>query len=374
MLTLNPTHLPTTTSVADRLAPDLSVIIPTYNEAANVPVLVEKLDAALVGRTWDVIFVDDDSPDGTADVVRAIGQAMPHVRCIQRIGRRGLSSAVIEGILSVNAPFVAVMDADLQHDEMLLAPMLAKLEDDEAELVVGSRYMHGGSVGSWSKLRHAASRIATTLSNTVIRSSLSDPMSGFFMVRRDRFTATAHFLSGNGYKILLDFLASSPEPLRIAELPYCFRQRFHGESKLDSRVVLEHFYLLLSKALGKYVPLRPFVLASFAGVIMAAHLALLSTAMRWMPFQGAQFAASTLIVCGYAYLTECGRRREGPLAPDWRARLFVAGTLVISLFVNLSAARLLYLQTATWWLAGGAGAMLGMFSIVTQRIAVTRRV
>jgi dolichol-phosphate mannosyltransferase len=371
MLTINPTHLPATASIPDRLVPDLAIVIPTYNEAANVSALVDKLEAALAGRAWEAIFVDDDSPDGTADRVRAIGQTLPQVRCIHRIGRRGLSSAVIEGILSVNATYVAVMDADLQHDETLLPAMLDKLTAGGTDLVVASRYIQGGSIGNWSKLRHVASRIATSLSNAVIHSSLSDPMSGFFMVRRECFVAAVHRLSGNGYKILLDFLASSPQPLRIAELPYRFRSRLAGESKLDARVVFDHGHLLLSKTLGKYVPLRPLLVGAVVCGLVGVHLFLLSYALRWMEFQEAQPLVSLIVAGGSFLLSDRARGRRA--AQTWPNRASALGMILLGVLVNLAVAYIVYLHLGSWWLAGGAGAALGLVWNATYRAAVMPR-
>lgn len=124
---------------AVRPGPELCIVVPTFNEAGNVAVLVERLTEVLAGTDWEAVFVDDDSPDGTAARVRTLGRADGRVRCIRRIGRRGLSSATIEGMLSTSAPFVAVMDGDLQHDEALLPQMLDRLRSGAAELVIASR-------------------------------------------------------------------------------------------------------------------------------------------------------------------------------------------------------------------------------------------
>src|SRR6476619_6278645 len=177
---------------ATRPAPELSVVVPTFKERANVPRLVEKLARTLAGVDWEVIFVDDNSPDGTAAAVRALGEPDARVRCIRRIGRRGLAGACIEGMLASQARYVAVMDADLQHDETLLTQMLARLRAGEAELAVASRYADGGSAaGLASARREQASRVSTAVARRLLGVALSDPMSGFFMVRRDRFEALA---------------------------------------------------------------------------------------------------------------------------------------------------------------------------------------
>jgi dolichol-phosphate mannosyltransferase len=260
---------------------ELSVVVPTFNERGNVAELLRRLEAALAGRSWEVIFVDDDSPDGTADLVRELGQRDDRVRCIQRIGRRGLSSACIEGMLSSTAPYQAVIDADLQHDETLLPRMLDALKGGDADIVVGSRYLATGGLGDWQASRARISRLATRLSRLVLHGDLTDPMSGFFMIRREAFAARVRALSGIGFKILLDLFASSAQPLRYLELPYQFRSRVAGESKLDSQAVWEYFMLLLDKLVGRFVPVR-FVAFALVGTLgIGVHLVTV-----WLLFRG----------------------------------------------------------------------------------------
>ena len=234
---------------------ELSIIVPTFNECQNVPIMVEKLQTALSGLDWEVIFVDDDSPDGTSNAVRAIAIDNPRVRCIQRIGRRGLSSAVIEGALSSSAPVFAVIDGDLQHDEKILPSMYSKIkEEEQVDIVIGSRFVNGGGLGDWDKERVAMSAFATKVSRLITPASLSDPMSGFFMVTREAFDGAVRDLSGAGFKILLDIFASSRKPLEFSELPYVFSLRQHGESKLDTMVLWEYLMLILDKTIGKVIP------------------------------------------------------------------------------------------------------------------------
>src|ERR1700744_791845 len=204
---------------------ELSIIVPTYKERGNVAELVRRLDAALAGLAWEAIFVDDNSPDGTAAAVKDIAQTDNRVRCLRRVGRRGLAGACIEGMLSSASPFVAGMDADLQHEEKGLPAMLTRLQGGGADLVAGTRYVEGGSAGSFSKRRGAMSRTATRLTHRLVGTSLSDPMSGFFMMRRDRFEEIAPRLSPVGFKILLDIAATGGERLSIAGQPYVFRHR-----------------------------------------------------------------------------------------------------------------------------------------------------
>src|SRR5258706_8082377 len=234
----------------EALIPELSVVIPTFRERDNIGILVERLDAALSGIAWEAIFVDDDSPAGTADAVKMIAAADPRVRCLRRVSRRGLAGACIEGILSSSAPYVAVMDADLQHDERLLPRMFSVLKNGEGDMVVGSRYVAGGSSAAFSRSRGAISRFATSLARRLTGVEMTDPMSGFFMMRRDCFDPLAGSLSTQGFKILLDIVITARGGLRIVEEPFVFAARSHGESKLDAQVGLDFLGLLLTKLTG----------------------------------------------------------------------------------------------------------------------------
>lgn len=235
----------------------LGVVLPTYNERKNLRTMIERLDQALAGIGWEVIIVDDNSPDGTSDEARAIAQEDPRVRVIQRIGRRGLSSAAIEGMCATAAPVVAVMDADHQHDPALLPQMLAAIESGDYDLAYGSRFAEGSSTAEWGRPdRVKASNFANRIANKVTGVELSDPMSGYFMLRSTTLRADAHRLSGVGFKILLDILATVEEPLRIKELPMNFAARAEGESKLDRTVVFEFLIGLYDKWLGRFIPTR----------------------------------------------------------------------------------------------------------------------
>lgn len=216
---------------------ELSVIVPTFNEAGNVEPLVLRLEAALEGISWEALFVDDDSPDGTAEQVAKIGRGKPHVRCLKRVGRRGLSSACLEGFAATRSPFVAVMDADLQHDEALLPRMLTLLKAGDAELVSGSRYLPGGGIGEFSLARSLISRTGNRVARALLGIGLTDPMSGFFMFRRGILSrCDLEGLSGAGFKILLELLAAADPPIAFRELPFVFRPRHAGESKFSPRI------------------------------------------------------------------------------------------------------------------------------------------
>ena len=235
----------------------LAVILPTYRERANIAPMVARLDAALQGVAWEAIFVDDNSPDGTADEARRISLEDPRIRVIERIGRRGLASAAIEGMCSTAAPIVAVMDADQQHDPALLPQMLAAVEGGEYDLAYASRFAEGASTEAWGRPdRVKASGLANRIANKVTGVELSDPMSGYFMIRADTLRADAHRLSGVGFKILLDILATVDRPLKVKEFPLHFAARAEGESKLDQTVVFEFLVGLYDKWLGRIIPTR----------------------------------------------------------------------------------------------------------------------
>ncbi len=259
------------------MAYDLTIVLPTFNESGNVGPIVDQLQKALHGIRYEVLFVDDDSPDGTADKVRRLALDHDNVRVLQRIGRRGLASACIEGIMAAAAPYVAVMDADMQHDENILPEMLRRLREENLDLVVGSRNLAGGSMGEFTKWRVRLSQLGKRLSLMGAEHELSDPMSGYFVVRLATVERFAHRLSGIGFKILLDIVLSAGPGLRIGEVPYRFRQREHGESKLDVLVGLEYFELLVDKHLGDLVNVR-FVLFGMVGALgVGVHLLILRT-------------------------------------------------------------------------------------------------
>lgn len=216
----------------------LSIIIPCYNEVDNITPLVQALDKALSGIQWEVVFVDDNSPDGTITRVRELAQNDPRIRGIRRVGRRGLSSAVIEGALSVSSPIIAVMDGDLQHDEACLKPMYEALQGHQYDLVVASRYIEGGRDDGLSNCwRRLLSNAGIWMTRKLLSSSLTDPMSGCFAIRRDCFEERVGALSGKGFKILLDLILAHPTSLRLYEVPIVFRHRLHGESKLSFSIM-----------------------------------------------------------------------------------------------------------------------------------------
>ena len=345
-------------------APQLSVIIPTFNERDNVITLFRRLETALAGVSWEAIFVDDNSPDGTWDVVRGLARQDPRVRCIRRIGRRGLSGACIEGILASSAPCAAVIDADLQHDETQLPKMLGLLQADTADLVVGSRYVEGGSADSFNKQRAGASALATELARGVLRVKIADPMSGFFMIHRDRFEQLAPQLSTQGFKILLDIVATGRGSLRVKEIPYTFGSRLHGESKLDSMVALDFLGLLLAKLTRDAVTLRFLLFAMVGSLGVLVHFAALYTALEAfaVPFPEAQACAAFCAMTSNFVLNNFFTYRDQRLKGFAMLRGLLLFYLVCSvgLLANVGVAFSVYDQEPIWWLAGAAGALMGV--------------
>ncbi len=340
----------------------LAVVVPTLNESANVPVLVGLLHEVLAGIEWEVLFVDDDSRDGTPDVVRRLAQTDPRVRCLQRIGRRGLSSACIEGILATSAPVVAVMDADLQHDETLLPQMYAALAGGDLDIVVASRYIPGGGTGDLDAKRVAISGLATKLSRLIVKSDLADPMSGFFMLRREVFSGAVRHLSGQGFKILLDIFASSPRKLRFRELAFTFRARRFGESKLDSMVAWEYLMLIADKLVGHIIPVRFVLFALIGGLGVVVNLLVLRAFLGL----GARFSvAETLatiaaMVCNFMLnnkFTYRDRRLKG--ARLVRGLVTFCVGCSIGAVANIGIAGEVFGDGSSWWLAGLAGALIG---------------
>ncbi|MGA2602079.1 MAG: glycosyltransferase family 2 protein [Bryobacteraceae bacterium] len=361
---------------------DLAVVIPTFNERANVIPLLDRLRATLAGIEWEAIFVDDDSPDGTAAFIREIGRTDSRVRVLQRIGRRGLASACIEGMLLTPAPFIAVMDADLQHDEAVLPCMYQRIKNENLDLIVGSRNVEGGSMGAFAKERVMLSSLGKRLSRTVAKCDLSDPMSGFFIVDRRFFEEVVHRLSGVGFKILVDLVASCGRPVRFAEVPYTFRNRERGESKLDINVGLEYIELLLDKVIGHVVPTR-FVLFVMVGAVgLLVHLGVLALLFYFlgMQFGYAQIIA-TLAAMTFNFLVNN--------ITTFRARRLRGARLISGLFVyyvacsvgaitNLAFAEFLLHAGLPWYLAGILGMAVssvwnyGVNTILTWRRSVTR--
>ena len=341
--------------------PELTVVVPAFAERENLPQLLGALERALEGIDWETIIVVDDAFDGSEDLVRERAQRDRRVRCLHRVGRRGLASACIEGMLASSAPYLAVMDADLQHDETLVPQLLAAARREGIDIAVASRYMEGGSTGELAAERVRLSRLASALSRALCR-GLSDPMSGFFVVRRSFLERVMRRLYGRGFKILLDLIAAAHGEVRIAELPYRMRSRQHGESKLSARVIAEFFMLILYHLTGRLLPARFFLFAAVGVTGVAVHLAVLSAAFA---ATGGSFLASQALATWAAMtsnfflnnaFTYADQRLRG--ARVWRGLLSFYVACGIGAFINLAVAEWLYLQSVAYWVAGLSGALL----------------
>lgn len=342
---------------------ELAVVVPTYSEVDNVDEVIRRVGDALEGVDWELIFVDDDSPDGTAARVLETARRDRRVRLLQRIGRRGLSSACIEGMLATAAPYVAVIDADLQHDERLLPEMLRSLKTEDLDIVVGSRYAPGGGVGEWDRRRQWMSRFANRLGQLLIRADLADPMSGFFMLRADVLGSGARSLSAVGFKILLDIFASAPRPLRFKELPYEFRQRTAGESKLDHAVLWEYLLMLLQKALGPAIPVRFIAFSLIGGSGVVVHMAVLWTLYRGLgvDFVTGQAAAAVVAMTTNFFLNNLLTYRDMRLRGRRLVWGWVSFVLACSVgaIANVGIATYLFRADSYWVLSALAGIVVG---------------
>ena len=359
--------------VSEGLPLELAVVLPTYNERDNVATMVARLEAALAGIGWEAIFVDDDSTDDTAGEVRRIAAADRRIRAIQRIGRRGLASAVIEGMCATAAPVVAVMDADQQHDPALLGPMLAAVRGGECDLAVASRFAVGASTEGWNNPgRERASSLANALARKVTGVALTDPMSGYFMLHAELLRRDAHRLSGIGFKLLLDILATADTPLTVREFPLAFAARARGESKLDRTVMFEFLVGLYDRWLGRVIPTRYALFGTIGAAGVVVHMAVLSAFLAVFggrvedhlisTFEAGQtLAALVAMTFNFALnnaLTYADQRLRGP-GPLVRGWMKFALTCSVGLLANVGVAAALVREGVPTYPAALAGIVIG---------------
>ena len=360
----------------------IAVVLPTFNERENISEVIERLSAALAGLDWELIFIDDDSPDGTSNLVRAYAGEDRRIRLIQRIGRRGLSTACIEGMMATAADYVAVMDADLQHDETILPRMLQRLRSEDLDIVVATRNADG-DMGEFARRRVFLSRMGRLISRIVSGSELTDPMSGFFVLRRSFFLEVVRGLHKGGFKILVDMLATSKRPVRLGEVGYSFRSRLYGESKLDASVAMEYLFLVLDKLTGGIIPTRFFVFALVGSSGLVVHFACLSLLyMRLhLSFTSAQAWATFAAMTGNFFLNNLITFRDRSL----HGRYLLIGMFTFWLacsfgaWANVSFAGNLLHSGMPWYLAGLVGNILSavwnysISSIFTWQMPQPRR-
>ena len=348
-----------------RSKPTVSVVVPTYQESANIPILFDRIKNALDGAPWELIVVDDDSPDGTSSVALALAAEDRRIRCLRRVNRTGLAGAVIEGWMSSSADFVAVMDGDLQHDESILPKMYEALARGSGNLAIGTRVRDGGGAGSLSPARQALSDLGAWFFRRIAGATVTDPMSGFFMIRREIVSRLAPRLSPDGFKILVDIILSAGGGLKIVEVPYLFRKRNAGESKLTPLVGIDFLGLVVHHATAGVLPIRFVLFAMIGAGGLVVHIATLSAVLHW--FGMFTFAAGQLVATIVAMGSNFILNNEITYRPYRYSGLgMIAGFLAFALgcsvgvLANIDVASLLFKDNQTWWFAGLAGALLSV--------------
>ena len=351
------------------------MVIPTFNERDNIVPLVERLRKTLHGVAWQGIFVDDNSPDGTADAVKALAAQDPRILCLKRVGRRGLAGAVLEGAMASAAPYVGVIDADLQHDETLLPRMLESLRTGQIDLAIGTRSMTEAGLGKGlSPVRQTGSRLANWLARLVLRADVSDPVSGFFMIRRDFIERVILHLSSQGFKVLFDIIASQPSPPRIMEFPYVFAERQAGDSKMDGRVIIEYLGLILAKLTGNLIPPRALIFFLVGATGLVVQLVVVNICHGFgLAFMLSQIIAAVTAMTSNFLINNMVTYRDRRL----RRLKLLTGYLRfcalcgVGLIANVAVASLIHEHTPLWWLASGAGAFAGAaWNYVSTSLAV----
>lgn len=327
---------------------ELAIILPTLNERDNLAPLIERIEGALGKSGWEVLIVDDSSADGTAEEARRLSLTDSRVRVIQRIGRRGLASAAIEGLCATAAPYAAVMDADHQHDPALLVPMLAAVKAGEADVAVASRFTEGASTAEWNRPdREKLSGLANALARKLTGVELSDPMSGFFLLPTATARTLVPRLSGIGFKILLDLLASADAPLKVKDFPMNFSARRAGESKLDRAIAFDFLAGLYDKSFGRVIPTRFALFGTVGAMGVVVHMAIL---YAFMLAFGANFGWSQAVATFGAmsfnfwlnnWLTYRDKRLKEPNKIFWGWLSFIAACS-IGAFANVAVATTLF--------------------------------
>jgi len=355
---------------------DLSVIIPTYNESTNVGPLTAAVKTVLTRHYgedgWELIFVDDNSPDGTSATARDLAKSDRRIRIMQRVGRRGLASAVMDGMMTAAGDICVVMDGDMQHDPETLLDLIAPIKNGEADITA---VLDGGNAeGLSSETRRNASLGTIKIVNKLFRLNMTDPLTGYFAISRETALTLAPKLSQYGFKILMDLIVSAPKSIRVKEIPFTFLERHSGESKLDNRVIFDFFLFLIEKTLGRFVSLSPrfisfaligglgvFLHLGVMGIIFGAHH--LSTGGAEIPaltFTIAQFSGA-IIAMFFNYflnniLTYSDKRLKG--AAFIKGFVMFALLCGIGLAANVGVASAINSRYATLWALSAMGGIL----------------
>ena len=278
---------------------DLTVVVPTLNEAKNIPILYASLHVALEGVEWELVVVDDNSNDGSPALLVEMANRHSNFRFLRRFGRIGVSSAGIEGMMSSASPIIAVMDADGQHDETKLITMLRILQSDGADVVVGSRFAEGADTTTFSNFRTKLSLYSNLMVQKWFGVPLKDSMGNFFMLKRPVIEAAAPFIRGRGQKLLLDIIFVSPSVLRVAEVPIIFGTRVHGESKLSHIAAIDFGLQLWDRKFGSNIPAKAIIdLALIVSYSLITTLLTWAMMKAWYVTAGVFPAAPALIPAG----------------------------------------------------------------------------
>ena len=345
--------------------PNLSIVIPTFNERENISKILGKLRKTLRNVKYEIIFVDDNSPDGTSDEVKAFMQKSPNIHLIHRIGRRGLSGAVIEGIFASNSSLVGVMDCDLQHDESKLLDMLALFKQNNSlDLVIGSRFTKKGDIsgGAFSKFREIGSKLITIIIKKILNINSTDPLSGFFMVKKNSFLKYSKNLQTQGFKVLADFLAISGGAVEVKEVGYKFKNRVLGESKMSFLTALELIGLILSLIFGGKVSIR-FILFCMVGVSgIFVQLATTGLSIFFInEFSTSQTVGIIAAMTSNYFLNNYITFQERRLKSIAFFQGLLSFYLICSLgaFANIAVATYLFSISSNWLVSSFVGAFFG---------------
>lgn len=342
------------------LPPAVAVVVPTYNERDNIGGVVAGVREALSGERWELLFVDDDSPDRTLDEVERHAARDGRVRRLRRVGRRGLASACIEGVLASTAPYVVVMDGDAQHDPALLPRMLEAARRDGCDLVVASREATAGTEPFRSPLRRYLTRFGNAAARSLARGHTRDPLSGYFLIRRAVFERRVERMYGHGFKILLDLLSATAEPLRVTDLPTRLRPRAAGESKMSFAVALDYALLMAYRLGGGVLSPRFALYCAVGGSGVAVNLAVLEVAYsavgHYIP---AQLAATFVAMTTNYFLNNLITFRDRILRGRalWAGLLTFYGACTLGAIMGIAVGELLHSSGSPVWAAGLAAAL-----------------
>ncbi len=343
----------------------LTVVIPTFNEVENIRIIVEKIEQTLSPKDFKVLFVDDNSDDGTAEVIKELETEKSHVSLLSRFGRRGLAGACIEGIFAAKSNLVAVMDCDLQHDETKLLKMLSKLEKNpNLDLIVGSRYFDDGKVeGGLSRIRQIGSRLAIWSTQTFLGIKVKDPMSGFFMVRRSTMMPIINKLQPNVFKILADMIASSKGKWKIEEVGYEFKERQSGESKMSIGVAFELLGLILSHLSFGLLSIRfiLFGIVGFSGIFVQLFSTFIFFSVLGLPFLQSHISSVVIAMTSNFSLNNLLTYKDRSLLGKNYFKGLISFYLICSAgaLANVAIADFIFENIGLWLVASLAGALLG---------------